>query len=221
MVMASCSKWDQEPSGPQPASTGTVVYTEGVYSLSFTNKDTRVVQSTIDKMVEVFFKVYPKMSERFNPNSAKGVSITIDPNLDGVAYTSGGEIVVAGTWMKDHPNDVDVVTHEVFHVVQSYSSNNPGWAVEGLADYARYKYGIYNDAGGWSMPQYSTNQSYTDSYRVTARFFVWLENHIRPTILTELDSTMRTSQYYPEFWTERTGKTVDQLWMKYGNNPGL
>ncbi len=202
-------------------SDGTILYESREYSLVFSNKNSAISQAIESKMVGCFFTVYPKEAARFNPNTRKKVFITIDPTYNGVAATSGVKISVSPGWMNSHPYDIDVVTHETMHIVQSYSGDNPGWAVEGLADYARYKYGIYNAAGGWSMPNYSSSQNYTDSYRVTARFFVWMENHIRSTILDELDSTMRAGQYSPDFWTEKTGKTVDTLWSIYGSNPAL
>jgi hypothetical protein len=108
------------------------------------------------------------------------------------------------------------------HVVQGYNSaSNPGWAVEGLADYARYKYGLFNAQEGWALPAYSSSQHYTNAYRVTARFFVWLELRVRATILDELDDVMKAGTYTPDFWVQRTGLTVDQLWANYGANPAL
>ena len=101
------------------------------------------------------------------------------------------------------------------------SGSNPGWAVEGMADYARYKYGMFNAQEGWSMPAYSSSQKYTDAYRVTARFFVWLELHVRATIVDELDDVMKSGTYTANFWVNQTGSTVDQLWAEYGQNPAL
>jgi hypothetical protein len=108
------------------------------------------------------------------------------------------------------------------HVAQAYTaSSNPSWAVEGMADYARYKYGMFNAQSGWALPAYSSTQKYTDSYRVTARFFAWLELHVRSTILLELDDTMKAGTYTANFWVQMTGSTVDQLWSQYGANPTL
>jgi hypothetical protein len=53
------------------------------------------------------------------------------------------------------------------------------------------------------------------------RFFVWLETHIRSTILDELDDSMKSGTYSSSFWTAKTGKTVDQLWSQYTVNPAL
>lgn len=143
--------------------------------------------------------------------------------LPPVAPPNGGRVTCSAAWLVGHPYDADGCgTHEFMHVVQSYTaSGNPGWAVEGLADYARYKYGLFNSQAGWSLPAYSSSQHYTNGYRVTARFFVWLENKVRSTILLELDDAMKAGTYSSSFWTARTGRTVDQLWAQYGTNPAL
>jgi hypothetical protein len=93
--------------------------------------------------------------------------------------------------------------------------------VEGLADYARDRYGVTNARGGWFLPSFSSSQKYTDSYRVTARFFKWLEVRVKPTLLDELDAGLRGAPYREAFWVEQTGKSVDQLWADYAAAPAL
>jgi hypothetical protein len=208
----------------QTSTSNTTVYNQNGYTLTLVDKGGGVPPSTKDRLVQVYFNNYPKERSRFNTSATTSVSITIDPSYTGVAFTvGGGKTTCSASWLVGHPYDVDGCgTHELMHTAQSYTSgNNPGWAVEGLADYARYKYGLYNSPAGWSLPAYSSSQSYTNSYRVTARFFVWLENKVRATILLELDDTMKAGAYSSSFWTSRTGKPVDQLWAQYGSNPTL
>ncbi len=42
------------------------------------------------------------------------------------------------------------------HIVQGYpgygDARVPGWLVEGIADYARDRYGMDNAAAGWALP---------------------------------------------------------------------
>jgi len=201
---------------------GTVVYNQNGYTLTLVDKGGNVPQATKDRVVQAYFSAYPKERTRFNTGATTSVTLTIDPAYTGVAFTSAGKVTCSAAWLVGHPYDADGCgTHEFMHVVQGYPGGNPGWAVEGLADYARYKYGIFNSQAGWSLPNFSSSQHYTNSYRVTARFFAWLENRVRSTILLELDDTMKTGQYTPSFWTFRTGFTVDQLWAQYGTNPAL
>ena len=50
-----------------------------------------------------------------------------------------------------------MITHEGMHVVQQYLQS-PGWITEGIADYARAKFGVNNAARGWTMPEYDAKQ---------------------------------------------------------------
>ena len=98
-------------------------------------------------MKERFFTVYPKLVERFNRAAPLSVYFVIGPSIY-IASASGNTITYQGLWSLEHPQDYDVVVHELMHVVQSYVSS-PGWLQEGIADYARYHYGVNNDAAGW------------------------------------------------------------------------
>ena len=160
------------------------------------------------------------MCDRFNPNScAHNVRMTIDPKYDGIAYVSSNGIVI-GPWISNSPGGDDVIVHEAMHVVQSYPRYDPGWLVEGIADYARWKFRINDPAAGF-LPNYDPNQHYTNAYRVTARFLGWCEKFY-PNIVNDLDKAMRNNVYSADSWKQfGGGKTVDQLWIEYGNNPNL
>jgi hypothetical protein len=162
------------------------------------------------------------MCDRFNKKACtKDVRITIDPGYDGVAYTSDDVIVISATWLRNNPQDTDVVTHEGMHVVQHYPRGDPGWLIEGIADYARWRYGINNPAGNWQLPDFDPNQHYTNAYRVTARFLAWSEKRYA-NIVDQLDAALRSNTYSANSWNQFAGgKSVDQLWAEYANNPNL
>jgi hypothetical protein len=191
------------------------------YSLVFINKDSAFSAVTKQRMIDTYFTVYPKEAKRFNKKTLPLVTIIIDPGYKGVAAAGNGVIRVSPKWMTDHPEDIDVVTHEVMHIVQSYPGGaGPGWLTEGIADYVRYTFGVNNDAGKWSLPKFDTSQSYTNAYRVTARFLVWIEkNNKKKQVVNKLDNALRTKTYKPEIWTELTGKTLDELWGEYAKDP--
>jgi hypothetical protein len=90
-----------------------------------------------------FLNVYPREVAAFdNPNPAKIAGIDFDRNYNGVAYTSAGNITISSAWFNANPNAFGYVAHEAMHVLQAYKSNNvPSWLVEGIADYARYRFG--------------------------------------------------------------------------------
>jgi len=133
--------------------------------------------------------------------------------MDGVAYTSGTSVVCAAAWFKAHPDDQGAVIHELVHVVQQYRSRrNPGWLVEGVADYLRwFKYEPVN-----KRPRPNPDRAkYTDSYRTTAAFLEYVATHGHPDIAVQMNQVMRKGQYQPEIWQQFTGKSVDELWSDY------
>lgn len=191
------------------------------YTLIFINQDSSFDPAEKKKMVETFFKVYPMEAKRFNENTLRKITFIIDPEYTGVAATGDGIARYNPHWLHQHPEDIDVVTHEVMHVVQAYpGESGPGWLTEGIADYVRYKFGVNNTRAGWSLTPYHPSQNYTNSYRITARFLVWLEN-IHPKIVNELDAAMRLQKYTPQLWQQLTGKSLEELWGDYARNPSI
>ena len=192
------------------------------YTLIFITKDSAFDVKVKQRMIDAFFTVYPRQARRFNPAALKNVAFIVDTAYKGIAATSNGTVRYNPKWFHNHPGDIDVVTHEVMHIVQAYPSGaGPGWLTEGIADYARHIYGVDNAGGNWSLTPFSPSHSYTNSYRITARFLVWLEKNISSMIVDELDGAMRSKTYSKETWKQLTGKTVDELWEDYSHRPEL
>ncbi len=212
---------DAAPTAVPQTSTRTSHYDRQGVHLTLTDDSPGFDLREKDRLVDTFFTVYPRMEAEFNHDAPKIVRILLDPNYHGVAQAEGPQIRCNPAWFVSHPEDLDVLTHEGMHVVQHYRQWDPGWITEGIADYARATFGVNNRAADWTMPEYDSKQSYKDAYRVTARFFVWLEKHVKPGVVVTLDQAMREARYTPEFWTRQTGKSVDELWQDYGKNPVL
>lgn len=201
---------------------GQEIFTENDKTLMITNDDPTLNTNVKKGLVEVFFKTYPEMVKDFNQNATDTVKVKIDTVYKGVAYANNGGITISSKWMHKKPKDLDVITHEGMHLVQDYPQNSgPGWLTEGIADYARYKYGVYNEKADWSLTHFYPKQNYTDSYRITARFLEWISENYDEHIVKKLDKKMRKKEYTPKLWQKYTGKTVDELWKEYGENPKL
>ena len=203
------------------AQTDSKTFEENGLTLVFTNDDPKFDPAEREKLAKAFFVVYPEMMKEFNPKASKKVKFAIETKFRGVAATSGNTIHANPRWFQQNPEDIDVITHEGMHVVQAYKQWDPAWLREGIADYARAKFGVNNGPANWTMPDYNPKQNYTDAYRVTARFLVWLEKHAKPGIVVALDQSMREGKYSAETWKQLTGKSVDELWADYGKNPVL
>jgi hypothetical protein len=210
----------QSPSATVPVGRDSL--TQKGYTLVFINQDSALSATTKKRMTEAFFKVYPQEAKRFNPKTRRRVVFFVNPAYTGVAATANGIVDYNPKWLRDHPEDIDVVTHEVMHIAQAYPNGSaPGWLTEGIADYARYVYGVNNQAGNWKLPDYKAEQRYTNSYRTMARFLVWLDQHGYPKLVNQLDAAARTRTYTPEIWQQKTGKTLDELWASYAAAPAV
>jgi alpha-L-fucosidase len=193
----------------------------GKYTLIFINKSPGFSQLTRQRLIDTYFEVYPKEAKRFNTHTLTSVNFIIDPSYDGVAATDAGTVRFNPDWFVKHPEDIDVVTHEVMHIVQDYRHDPPGWLTEGIADYARYVFGVNNATAQWTLPDYREGESYENAYRVTARFLLWAEKHSRADLVDKLDAALRAGSYTPRLWVVLTGKTVDSLWAAYAFDPAI
>lgn len=192
------------------------------YKLTFINQDATLDAALQQRMINTFYKVYPELAKAYNPNTLKEVTMVIDTAYKGVAETDNGKVTISSAWMHKHPEDIDVITHEVMHIVQDYGESvGPGWLTEGIADYARYKFGINNPAAKWALPDYKPTQNYDNAYRITARFLAWIEAKVKPSIVKALDAQLRQHTYTDNSWNQLTGKTVDELWKTYSQNPAI
>lgn len=198
------------------------VVERGGFTVDFQDPTGVADQALADRMVETFFAVYPRLVADFNPAAPRRVVFVIDPAYEGVAATQGDRIMYDPDWFARHPGDIDVVTHELMHVVQAYGDNAvPGWLTEGVADYVRALYGVDNPGAGWALPAFASSQRYDNGYRVTARFLAWLEGHGHSGLVRKLDARMRTGSYTDDAWRAVTGKTVEDLWADYAAAPAL
>lgn len=190
------------------------------YKLTFISKDPLLDPLLRQKLIDTYFEIYPTLVKTFNNKSTHDVLFVVDTAYKAVAEASGNRILFSAGYLKAHPTDIDVVTHETMHIVQGYGySAGPVWLTEGIADYVRYQYGVDNVGSKWSLPAFNPKQSYRNSYRITARFFAWLTQNVKMDLIPSLDQQLRAHQYTDQSWNNLTGKTLDQLWKDYAKNP--
>lgn len=202
-----------------PAKPDTI--TKNGLTLYMIDEQSSLTKEFKQRMIDAFFLQYPKLIQKYNPNAKKAINFVIDPKYDGVAVTTAdNRIVYNPAWFHKNPEDIDVVTHELMHVIQAYKFNNvPGWVTEGIADYVRATEGINNVKGKWTMPELQPTHSYKSAYRITARFLLWITQKYQKDFVVKLDDAARTNKYSADFWKNNTGKTVDELWAEYTANP--
>jgi hypothetical protein len=145
-------------------------------------------------------------SDGFRPLTI--IRMTLKNDYNGVAAAGGGRIVGSVKYFKSHPDDVGAMVHETVHCVQNYRGRgNPGWLVEGVADYIRF----YRYEPRRPGPLTPERAKYDGSYRTTAAFLAYLTEAYDREIVKKLNAAMRQSRYKPEIWKDLTGKTVEEL----------
>jgi len=169
---------------------------------------------------------YPKIVEMLPSEgftAPRRATITFHKDMKGIAATGGTQVNCAGEWFSKNLSGeaVGAVIHELVHVVQQYGrardgAPNPGWLVEGLADYIRW----FKFEQPVNRPRVNPARAkYTDSYRTTAAFL----NYVAETydkdgskgIIKKLNAAMRQGKYTADLWKDCTGKTTDDLWADY------
>lgn len=221
ITFISLSSMAMNKNGNQ-SSSEVKTYEKGGFTLNFECKAPDFSSETSQKLIDTFFKVYPELVKTYNKKAARNVSFVIDPDYKGVAGTSNNRVVFGSKYMTSHPGDIDVVTHEVMHIVQGYGNQSgmPGWLTEGIADYVRYAFGVDNAGAGWSLPNFAKEHSYRNSYRISARFLLWMEQSGYKGIVKKLDKVGRNNTYSNgAVWKTITGKTLDEIWAEYAANP--
>lgn len=84
---------------------------------------------------------YPKFAIALGAEESrlpKKIKVVYDSKYDGVAATGGDTITVSPKWVRDHPDDIGFMLHELTHFQQAYPQYDPVWLVEGISDYVRW-----------------------------------------------------------------------------------
>ena len=173
------------------------------------------IESKLRPALETWYPIIVDSLPSDGFTAPRRVTVTFRKNMRGVAATGGRGISCAGEWFKRNLEGeaAGAVVHELVHVAQAYRSRgNPGWLVEGVADYIRWFQ--YEPESKRPRPD-PARAKYTDSYRTTGAFLYYVTETHDKEIVKKLNAAMRQGKYSPDLWKEITGKTVDELWAEY------
>ena len=204
------------PSGPTTVKTA-----DGKHELVIDASQSPELKNWADsKLAPVLADWYPKIaallpSPGFNPPTH--VNITIKP-MEGVAYTTGADVFASANWIEKEINGqaTGALIHELVHVAQQFGggAHNPGWLVEGSADYIRwFKYEPESHGADlvWLRKFHRGVPRYNESYRVSANFLNWVAEKYDHDIVAKLNADMRAGRYTDDLWQQYTGKTAPEL----------
>jgi hypothetical protein len=173
--------------------------------------DAPEMRAWAEKTARICERAWPMLNEELRSDGFRPpqhVSMTLKSRYRGVAATSGDRIVGSVRFFKDHPDDVGAMVHEAAHVVQHYTKgDNPGWLVEGVADYVRF----FKFEPGNLGPIDRDRAHYNGSYRVTAAFLAYLVEKYDKDLVLKLNQQMRAGEYKDEAFQDLTGKPLEEL----------
>jgi len=214
-----------DPNGPAPVTAKA----EGGYEIVFDYSATPDLKEWVEaKLVPACVEWYPKIvamlpSDGYEP--PKKFTVTFSKDYTGVAAAAGTRVVCGHNWFRKNLEGeaVGAVVHELVHVVQQYGrprpqnardvanpppSRNPGWLVEGLADYIRWF--LFEPESQRPRPN-PNRANYDDSYRTTGHFLEYVMRKYDKEAVKKLNAAMREGRYSEDLWKQLTGKTADEL----------
>lgn len=145
-------------------------------------------------------------SDDYKP--AHSIRMVLKNGINVPAMAGGRRITGSVKWFKDHPDDVGAMIHETTHIVQRYRGRgNPGWLVEGVADYVRFFHYEPENIGRFNPK----TARYDASYRVSARFLAYLVDKYDEDLVLKLNKAMREGSYNDDLFKEFTGKSLADL----------
>jgi hypothetical protein len=163
-----------------------------------------------DKAARICERQYPLICEDLKSDGFKPrreIRMTLSKSYNGVAAAGGGRITGSAKYFKAHPDDFGAMVHETVHCVQNYGGGNPGWLVEGIADYERF----FRYEPGKLGPINPNRAHYDDSYRVTAAFLAYVSDKYDKESVRKLNAAMREGKYTDDLFKGLTGKSVKEL----------
>jgi hypothetical protein len=161
----------------------------------------RAPEEVIDRLTHTFNVRWKDIADWMNFGIVTRVEYVLDSQ--GIAWASGRRSGLCYTWVTGNPWDIDCMTHELIHNTQLYA-NVPVWVLEGMADYARAQFGLFNEQAGRMLapsgreagnPSTDPNSpfisGYVAGYNRAATFFIWIEENYNPNFVQELNYSMK------------------------------
>ena len=167
---------------------------------TWTEETARLCEQWYDALTEQM------ASENYEPT--EHVTLIMSKDYQGVAEAGGGRITGSVAYFERHKNDQGAMIHETIHVIQRYRSRrNPGWLVEGVADYLR----CFFFEPGQVRPVDPDTAKYNQSYQVTATFLDYVARTHDKDLVKKLNKAMREGTYTKAKFEQITGKPLETL----------
>ena len=167
---------------------------------TWTEETARLCEQWYDALTEQM------ATENYEPTDHVTMILTRD--YKGVAAAGGGRITGSVAYFEKHKKDQGAMIHETIHIIQHYRGRrNPGWLVEGVADYFR----CFFYEPGKVRPVNPDTAKYNQSYQVTATFLDYVARTHDKDLVKKLNKAMRAGTYDKALFEQITGKSIEAL----------
>lgn len=156
----------------------------------------------------------PRIEAALGAPAVSNRTVTLEfKDMPGVAHSSGDTITISTAWIRNRPDDLGMVIHELTHVVQAYPGRQPGWMVEGIADHVRYF--TYEPAVGAAFKPPRGQADFRAGYLPAAAFLNWIDRRTDGNLIQDLNALARDGKMTEAWLAEKSGAPLDQLWDEY------
>jgi hypothetical protein len=143
------------------------------------------------------------------------IQLIVRKGMKVPAYCTGNQLHLSWEHIQRFPDDLGMVVHELCHIVQSYPPRQPGWLVEGIADYVRYYH--YEPERGKKFTATGKDITWTGAdwkrgYLPAAAVLDWAVRHGKPKALEELNALLKAGKYSDEAFAKAAGASPEELW---------
>lgn len=174
------------------------------------------LEPRFESMSSLYFEIWPKLVDMLgSPIDAthRDVNVVFREKMGHPAHASGNTITISANHLRRDPADTTgVFIHELTHVIQRH--RGPGWFIEGVADYTRFKL-KNDDRWGQRCRRHIPYNKPFGQYWSSAAFLLYLEDTYKKPIVRTVSMAMRAKKYDESLWQKLTGKKLEELAADY------
>ncbi|MBI2302546.1 MAG: hypothetical protein HYU66_26880, partial [Armatimonadetes bacterium] len=164
----------------------------------------------IPDLLERWWPVMAEMLQSEGFRAPRSVNLALK-KMPGIAYTSDG-IYCSDKWLRDHPDDLGCLIHELVHWQQRYNGGE-FWVTEGIADWFRYF--IFEPEKGRFHHLNADKVDYRHGYGEAGAFLDWIERTKGGEFIRRLNESMRRRRYNDGVFKELAGDDLPTLWQGF------
>ncbi len=167
------------------------------------------------RVVELWYSILYEILYPGGYAPPRTITIIFKDPTKFLAYTiaSKNEITISAKWVRDHPDDIGMVIHELTHIVQSYPESKGVkifWITEGIADYVRY-YDFEPEKDFY----FNRKNSYLDGYGMAATFLHWIDCTRGPHVVEKLNARLAIGAYNDDLFENYAHEPLADLWTAF------